>query len=87
MYDNISKGGQHMSQVVDDRAGFRQCCKEVKSGETFMYNGSVYMLTDMIAESRGNCIAVNLESGCAAEFIPDDMVQPVTVVHHIVQTW
>ena len=73
-----------MGRIVDDRAGSKQPYNGIKAGTTFIYHGSVYISTDMMVESKGSCIAVNLESGCAAEFTPDDMVQPVEVVHHVV---
>lgn len=79
-----------MSKIVDDRDLSKDYYQELNVGRTFLYHDpqlyddSLYMVTDQKIADKDIYIAVDLGTGEVREFNPDDIIEPITVVHHIV---
>lgn len=74
-----------MGKVIDDRKTEQISYSLVLNGTAFLYDGNLYMKTDLAVQEKQSYLSVMLETGEIREFNSDDQVDIVLVEHHIVK--
>lgn len=73
-----------MGKIIDDRHEQKQSYGTLQAGTTFTHCGWLYMKTDLRISEKSTYVSVKLSTGEVEEFCHDDVVQIVSVEHHIV---